>query len=246
MYPKEFLKYKIYARSNTYKKRLERAKEVVEQALDLKIKWYIACSAGKDSVALAHLVNSFAKIPLWSEKDNWDYPEEIPYLEELQKKYGWQIDIDYQELSLKNQDICEDLHSRGTDFSDKFFYSLIEKQEKKFDGVFLGLRCEESIGRKKNYMKRGHIYQRKNTKFTCIPLATWKGEDIFAYFVSNEIPILPVYTKTMFVKSPTEIRKSWYLPSSRASSGHCVWLKYYYPDLFQKLVEIFPEVRNYV
>lgn len=254
MYPDSFpaQKYQIYAKLSIHKKQIIKAMQVIKKALKMDINWYATCSGGKDSTVLSHLVCKMAPgIEVWSEKDCFDFPGERSYLEGLAGKYKWNINIvspPDEELTSKlgEIDFCEDIHSRGTDFSDTFFYKLIELQEMEFDGVFLGLRCEESQGRRWNFRKRGHIYQRKNKKWTCNPLSTWKAEDIFAYLVSNEIPILPVYFNTFLVGGdPGKIRKSWYLPSARASAGHCVWLKYYYPELYQKLLEINPGISSY-
>ncbi len=253
-YPKSFpaVKYRLWGKMPTHKNRVERAQNVIKEAMAMELNWYVACSAGKDSTVLAHMVNLLSPgIEIWSEKDEMDFPGEREYIENLAKTHDWNLNIVSPDVNLWDEiqkiDVCEDLHSRGTDFSDKFFYDLIHKQEKKFDGVFLGLRCQESIGRTQNFKMRGHIYQRKNTKWTCNPLSTWKTEDIFAYLVCNEIDILPVYFKTKFHNNdPGEIRKSWFLPSARSAQGHCVWLKYYYPDLFYKLASISPEIKNYV
>lgn len=254
MYPTSFptQKYQLWARMPTHKNRVDRAKSVIQEALEKGISWYVACSAGKDSTVLAHMVNLLSPgIEIWSEKDCFDFPGEKEYLQELAATYNWKLNIVTPEADLheaaKKIDVCEDLHSRGTEFSDNFFYRLITEQEKRFDGVFLGLRAEESNGRTRNFKTRGHTYQRKNYKWTCNPLSTWKTDDVFAYLVGNEIPILPVYFNTKFVDGdPGKIRKSWYLPSARSAEGHCVWLKYYYPDLFYRLCEISPEVANYV
>lgn len=254
MYPESFpaKRFALWATLSLHKKRVERAKSVIAEALSKNLSWYVACSAGKDSVVLAHMVNEMSPgIEIWSEKDDMDFPGEHEYIQEIAQQYNWNINIVSPHVSLwselEKQDICEDLHSKGVSFSDENFYALITQQEERFDGVFLGLRADESIGRCKNFKKRGHLYCRKNKKHTCIPLSTWQADDIFAYCVERQIPLLDVYYKTKFHNGdPTQIRKAWVLPSARASSGHCVWLKYYYPELFDRLAKISPEVLQYV
>jgi hypothetical protein len=63
---------------------------------------------------------------------------------------------------------------------------------------------------------------------------------------SEDLPILNVYFQTKFVDSPEDIRKSWILPSAQASSGQALWLKYYYPEIFQKLCLKNPQLKSYV
>jgi len=254
LYPESFPTNRFLARSriSLYKKRVEKTIAVINDAVEKKLSWYVACSGGKDSVVLAHMVNNIMPgIKIWSEKDEFDFPGERDYMTDLARRYSWDIDIVSPKVSMEEKarrlGVCEDLHSHGTEFSDEFFYALIAQQERLYGGVFLGLRCDESQRRRRNFMKRGYIYKRKNGKHTCIPLAAWSADDVFAYLVSNEIPILEVYFKTLhFDGDPCKIRKSWYLPSARAASGQCAWLKYYYPDLYYKLLEIDPGVSNYV
>jgi 3'-phosphoadenosine 5'-phosphosulfate sulfotransferase (PAPS reductase)/FAD synthetase len=241
----------LRSRLSIFRKRVERAEEIIREALSLGLCWYTTCSAGKDSVVLSHLVSSISPgIEVWSEKDEFDFPGEVEYLENLREKFGWNLNIVRPDGDmtgfLETADICEDLHSRKAGFSSKFFYALIERQEARFNGVFLGLRAEESIGRRLNFRKRGEIYRRSSGKWTCIPLANFEGEDIFAYLVSREIPILDVYKKTMFHDGdPCRIRKAWFLPSGNAKDGQCAWLKYYYPALYAKLLKLDPRVAGY-
>lgn len=246
-------KYRLNSQLKSYKKNLDNAIRIVKEALSKNIAWYVAWSGGKDSTVLAHLINSiFPGMPIWSEKDDCDFPGEIDYVEKVAKKYGFNLTIHkpnellWEFIKNGNIDICEDLHSRSTQLSDKYFYSAIEKQEKKYDGVFLGLRVEESRARLRNYGIRGSIYQRKNGKYTCCPLALWSGTDIFSYLVVNDIPILDIYYKTKYHKSSEDIRKAWMLPSKQACRGYCAWLRYYYPEMYDRLVMIFPKVRSYV
>lgn len=256
IYPDSFpvTKYRLWGKLSIHKKRLDKARAIVDDALALGIAWYIGVSGGKDSMALAHLVSIIMPgVEMWCHKDDLDFPGEKEFVEKATKKYGWNMKIVspsvslYEAIQKMNIDVCEDIHSRGTELSDKYFYSMIREQEKKFGGCFLGLRKQESRGRLKNYMSRGSLYQRKNTKWTCNPLSNWTGDDVFAYLVINEIPIFDIYFKTKFHDGdPTRIREAWFLPGQSARKGQVVWLKYYYPELYYKLLDIAPEVGNYV
>lgn len=241
-------KYRIYARLSIFKKRLKRAKKVIDEAMSCCDSWYIACSGGKDSVALAHLVNEqYPYVPVWSEKDDCDFPGEEEYITHLADKYNWDLTIERPPVSLweeaKKISLCSDIHSRDSIFSSKWFYKMVDAQEKKYKGVFIGLRKEESRARLMNYACRGHLYQKKNGKYVCNPLSTWTADDTFAYLICNDIPIFEIYSKTLFHDGdPGRIRKAWFLPGQAARKGQAAWLKYYYPEIFNKLVEIDPQV----
>jgi len=254
-YPEDFPveKYLVWSKISTHKKRVILAKKIISEALALTDSWYVAFSGGKDSVAMAHLVNClYPGIAMWSHKDDSDFPGEQEYIKMVSQKFGWKEKIVTSPVPVldfikqNNIDVCDDVHSRTSELADALFYKQVKEQERCFNGVFLGLRAEESPARRKNYYSRGALYSRKDGKRVCTPLATWKGEDVFAYLVSNDIPIFEVYFKTKFVDGdPTKIRLDSYIPSSFSRKGNCVWLKYYYPELFYKLAQIAPEVLQY-
>lgn len=253
-YPDSFPveRYILNAEMDCYKRHLDSARRHIDTAFKTADRWYVAWSGGKDSTALAHIVNSmYPGTEIWSEKDDCDFPGEIEYVTSVAAKYNFNLNLCVPGMPLLDEalarqiDICEDIHSRGTEFSDRFFYSAVAAQESLCDGVFLGLRAEESRARQKNAMMRGHIYRRKNKKWTCCPLVWWTATDVFSYLVTNNIPILNIYFKTKFIGSPENIRKAWMLPGASSRKGFCAWLRYYYPQQFQKLALAFPNIKSY-
>lgn len=190
-----------------------------------------------------------------SEKDDMDFPEELPYLHNLINKYNLDVDIITPSVKLWDvildgvkYDITEDIHSKNSAFSADYFYKLIKEYDKAeaVTATFMGLRAKESKPREWNFKKRGFSYYNKGwQKWVCNPLSEWTATDIFAYLFSNDIPILEVYFKTLFVDSPENIRKSWILPSHQTSQGQAVWLRHYYPDIFNKLARIQPKLLQY-
>ncbi len=245
--------YNLHSKLLSYKANIDLAKSVIDRFLDKDLKFTVNISGGKDSTVLMHLCNLLSPgIKMVSEKDDLDYPNEKEYLLELKSRYNLNLDIITPDVNLldvlKDHDFLSDIHSRGKDFSDKYFYNLLSKYqtENKVTGIFIGLRAEESKKRKKNFQVKGHIYQKKDEMFVCQPIAHLTVKDIFAYLFSNDIPIFDIYFKTNFVGSPENIRKSWILPSFASSKGQALWLKYYYPEQFNILSKINPEIRCYI
>jgi 3'-phosphoadenosine 5'-phosphosulfate sulfotransferase (PAPS reductase)/FAD synthetase len=245
--------YLAHSKTNSFKKNIQKSKDIISEFLNLGVKSYISWSCGKDSTAMMHLILSLNKdIKVVSEKDDMDFPEEKEYLNEMVKLYNIDIDVISPDVNLWdiiiNHNIVEDIHSKGVDFSDKYFYNLLREysEKNKYKGILLGLRAGESRGRLMNLKVHRYIYYNQNFKQVfCQPIAEWTAKDVFAYLFSNNIPILPVYFKTNFVNSPEDIRKSWILPGNRASEGNASWLRYYYPSIFKKLCIIHPELRSY-
>jgi len=246
--------YMTYSSTLIHKRKVEKSRAYIEEYLMKGIKSYGSISGGKDSTAMMHLIHQIDNtVPFVSEKDDMDFPNELEYMEQLRELYQLDLTIISPDVKLwdvvKDHNFMEDIHSKGTNFSDMYFYSLLRNYQAQhgYEGVFLGLRAEESKGRKFNYMTKGVIYYNESWQQTvCQPLAEWKAADVFAYLFSNDIPILDVYFKTKFVGTPEKIRKSWILPSAQANRGQAVWLKYYYPEIFRRLAIINPQIRNFV
>lgn len=247
--------YQLHSQTRSFKQKVLEAIQIIEDfpkvsGLSLD-QFYSTCSAGKDSTVLSVLCNrAFPGIKIFSEKDNFDFPEEIPYLENIAAKENWNLEIVNVAIN-PNQiqnDICDEIHSRGIEFSDQFFYNVIAKFKKKYgyQGVYLGLRRQESKQRRINLYQKSPIYQKKDGEWICNPLHNWNGKDIFGFLIKEKLPILSVYKKLKFISTPEKIRKSWYLPGARACEGQVQWLKYYYPELFNQLVEWFPLIRSYL
>jgi len=249
-YYKQF--YLSYSKTYQFKNKVNKAISIINSfpsvsGLDLK-NIYCTCSAGKDSTVLSILVNKvYPNIKIFSQKDNYDYPGEIEYLRMLQNRYKLNIDIIEVEIDISNINIFEQIHKRGTEISDKYFYSIIDKYKKdnNYKGVFLGLRKEESKIRKINLCKRGYIYKKSNNDWVCNPLSDFLGRDIFAFLLSNNIEPFEIYKKCDFCH-PEKIRKSWYLPGSFSNKGSVTNLKYYYPELFKKLEDKNKNIRKYL
>jgi len=243
-----------YSSLDIHKKRIQKSKEIIDVFLSQVNNPYISWSAGKDSTAMLFLIlENCPDIKIMTEKDDLDYPGEIEYVFRLKEKYNLNLDIINPSVSLwdeiQNYKFDEDMHSRNTDFSNKFFYSLISnyKNKNNNDGVFLGLRAEESKGREWNRKYRGTIYKNNREKILiCTPIAEWKGDDVFAYLLSNNIEIFNIYWKLKFINDPRLIRKSWTIPGNFSCRGDIQWLKYHYREVYNKLVTIDPFIKKYV
>lgn len=115
-----------------------------------------------------------------------------------------------------------------------------------FDGVALGLRAEESHGRRMNAQVRGAIYQyKRDGLWACQPIWDWSYDDVWAYIVSAELPYCAVYDR-LWDAPEADQRLSYWAGETKRRHGRYAWLKRNYPELFNELAARIPEARNYV
>jgi phosphoadenosine phosphosulfate reductase len=243
----------VWSKTRTYKKAIYNAKRNIEQMATICPNAYIAYSGGKDSTVMLHLASSMIPgMSAMSVKDDMDFPGEEEYVRSTAKKYNVPLDVikptfscqQWLSENAKNLTVDGDMHSRQAKFSDEAFYQLIEKyrQEKLSPGVYLGLRKKESHGRLMNRVKHGAIYLKQNGETVCQPICDLTGQDLYAYIFENNIELLPLYQCVRLATRPDLIRKSWWIVNYSKMGGF-LWLKTYYPSLYDKLKMMFVEAR---
>lgn len=206
-----------------------------------------------------------------SEKDDLDYPGERAYVEELAARWGADLEILTPPVSpsawiteaaargeLKSYD---DVHTRAAGLSKACFYNVMEASNAGRPLVMMGLRREESNIRNhvaaRSVMAAmdrrrdgdagptsGLTYWHKGaSQWRCLPVAEFRGIDVYAYLARYEIDPLPVYRclGLMHREKPWLLRKSWWLPGGHAADGQVAWLRRYYPSLYRRLVSWMPD-----
>ncbi len=113
-----------------------------------------------------------------------------------------------------------------------------------FDGSFWGLRADESKGRRVLLRSRGELFKTKIGLWRCSPMAFWTGSDIWQFIDYYKIPYNPLYDNTKF-STRENIRNIGWLSTDGAERGRIVWLKHYYPSVFNMLSKEFPIIRSY-
>lgn len=172
----------LYANSRQYKLLLQKTNDFIATTLaKFEAKSYVACSFGKDSAVMLHLLlNHSKKIPVvfvyYPETEIIDnYEEVIPLWGDINLH---KIYLDVGILAEVNEkDVIPNL-----------------ARENGFTLGFVGIRAQESNARRITLSKCGMLYHYKNTDiWRACPLAWWKLEDIAAYIFSNEMPMLKSY-----------------------------------------------------
>jgi len=239
----------LHAKSKSYANRVSDAKNIISRALDQMKLPYLSFSGGKDSLVMLHMVleqNPNVAVVYWDADAS--YPDTDEFLARISDE--WDIDI----IRFKTRPILDVFREFGIDhpqIEQKTMVATVYEPIKRliaeygFDGVFVGLRREESYGRKQLIKYRGPIFHSKyQNVIECLPVAYFSVQDVWAYITTNDLPHNPVYDKTS-TRPRNEIRVSYYCGETLRSHGRFVWLKKEYPDLYNKFAAEFPEVRHF-
>lgn len=223
----ERLIYLGWAKTNKFQSKVAKAKQVIQEALKIGDS-YVAISWGKDSTVLLHLCQQVC-----------------PNIKAFFAK-GFYMDIydNYTEVMNKyllkyptNIELWED-NNVPTNTPGPIVASKEAKLSLIYDVVFLGLRQDESINRKRS-IKKGLIYKYKNSNTTRVcPLGYWSNIDIWSYIALHELPYLNSYDTSN--KLSKESRTSAHLTPHKkyTSLGESVLEKTSYNSLqFKQLIK---------
>ncbi len=245
----------VHAKLRRFRHMVDSAKWIIEEGM-IKTDGSMAImlSGGKDSVCMAHvaLVEFGLELDVICHKDDCDFPGEEEYVLQLANEWGFNLRVIHPSVSMKalvtelyqsgKLGVADDIHGHSTALSKEHFYQLIEEASAPYRGAMLGLRAEESRGRRMNRIFHGTLYTKKSGQIVCTPIADWSGQDVMAYMASREIDPLPIYKclALMNSKKPWMIREAWWLPGCHSTDGWVAWLRRYYPSLYSELVRMCP------
>jgi len=207
----------------------------------------LALSFGKDSMTILHILKKFnipAQIIMFNHSGI-----ETPDTEELIAYTLKYYNIDNFVMTKPDKDIL-DFALQKIDVNAKhpvrdFVYFCLEKprwtamDEHKINGCILGLRAEESIGRRKNFMFRGkEYYNKRELNQILTPVANWRTDEVYAYAALEHIPFHPIYKKIAKYKGKKFARHNTPIDISFLHDGHLTFLKKEYPETFIKYKKI--------
>jgi 3'-phosphoadenosine 5'-phosphosulfate sulfotransferase (PAPS reductase)/FAD synthetase len=233
------------------------AEREVDRMLDACPSAHLCWSAGKDSTVLVHLIRKKMgrDVPIMSLFTDIELPDTREYTQRAAEHMGVQVQIiepqqsfwawlvEHADRIRADQDVARGHHSIG-----KLWDEAVAAWELQSGagGVFWGLRKEESRGRRMNFLRRGATYQLQDGRWRSAPLIHWTGRDVYAYALTHDVPLHPVYSCVRFyAHDPSRVRKCMWLPGEFAATGEVVWLRTYYPSLYERLVAVLPDASRW-
>jgi 3'-phosphoadenosine 5'-phosphosulfate sulfotransferase (PAPS reductase)/FAD synthetase len=214
----------------------------------------IACSFGRDSMAVLHQVMNECKKQgkpfkvLWNDT-GCEYAAQYRFNKRIIKKWGleenlivakskdwtfWRIVKEYgmpilpRDKSVATQKCCEKLKKEPSRLALEQFANI------KYC-YFTGLNAYESSLRRENAEKYGNYFYSKSWKHQkCHPILWWTKKQIDDYIKENNIPLCEIYSLNG-IEGYTVRNGCWACPQAW-NFGKGKWLKKYYPKLYKFLV----------
>lgn len=236
-----------WSRLRSFRRKVERARLLIEQAFRFNDSWYIALSGGKDSTCVLDLVRDHRPdTPAQFSARQWDLPETIQYLRSIPnlRKTGYAgQDAEYEWAQRWNG---------GEESARKIWPDIrwVENHEEisrvSETGVFLGLRADEAGYRTIHIASQGPLFQASGDgKWRCNPISWWNVMDVWAYIFARELPYNQAYDVMERMGIPIEEQRIG--PFAYAlSAGSAAILKRCWPEWWNLYVSAHPEARAYV
>lgn len=249
------LQWKCHARTREFAGKVNRARRVIQEADSREeLKLFASISGGKDSVAmLGLLAEAEIDVPV----AHGTSPMAIPDSELIAKATCEQLGYELHVVN-PTEDPWEILRTLDGSVFDgpnwtRFCRAAGEIQvlvwyrfAQELNGVYMGLRAEESNARMMNAKVRGEIYHVANgDSWAVCPVLWWSVDDVYAFLVSRDLPIHPYYRRIyeQYGVKPDESRVSMAVPREICCAhGALAYLRGLYPDLWQRIREARPEL----
>lgn len=218
----------LYAQLNSFKFLVRKTEGFIRWALEQVENPYVACSFGKDSAVMLHMVLKYKPdIPVY-----WVVFKETPFLDnyeevvqEWKERFGINLTAFYQEAEVVSE--FDDRKAINTEGHDSYF---------------VGITKEESVSRRISLKKEGKFFRKKDGLIRISPIADWTVKDVTAYIFSQKLPTLRTYLKHGFEqRTVTGFSEDMY--SFR--ENQLQRLKESDFQKYQQLILRFPELKQY-
>lgn len=238
-----------------YKRKKEKAINICIDQFESHKNPYCAISGGKDSVAMACLVNDAARqcgkgFRLWSHISDASFPGTLETCQALASKIGRDLDLFQSDSAFDNVSGKKRMAFGKTGV----FFNSVRDYAKDKDLSFVGVRAYESKRRMQAAKAHGMCFHSSGMGNVDVvnPLQWFRLVDVASLLYEYNAPIHPIYykfctdTELNSNKEPLFIRLGYITSKDLLDKGTAVFLKTNYPGIYNNLMERFPEIRNHV
>lgn len=250
---------KIRCKMPDYRRKREKAIETAMAALENSRKAYVSISGGKDSVVCACIVDEAARRIGYSGLSLWVHVSDasFPGTEETCAALATQLDrpLTVDRSAGSAYDALHKKERRAFGKTGVFFDAIRAwNQASGCDLGFTGVRAYESMRRMSAAKAHGSIFETSvaGKIMMCNPITWFRLEDVAAALVEYDAPIHPIYRKTPIRTDRNKfgedgfIRLGYITSRDLLNTGTAVFIRLNYPEQWQKLCSVWPEIKTYV
>lgn len=244
-------RYLVHAQLRGHRERVERARDEFRRAAALG-PVVVATSWGKDSVALADLaLETLGPVPLLHLASSYRLPgwepvaahfvartivHEVEPRRSLAETIAWLREVGLGYERERPQAAVQALKKDpGAEWCLKHGFAV----------QALGMRAEESKGRRACFRARTPTYQLARGLWVTNPLAWWSTVDVWAYIAARELPYHRLYDLETHGYTREEHRNTGWLTTIDAGRGRLGWLRAHFPEQYRALAREFPQVERF-
>lgn len=175
----------LHSQTDEFRAKVKEADSIIEKALKQYKKPYVAFSGGKDSTCVVHLVLKHHPDIM---VHHWDYGIYMT------KQFENEVRENAKKMGVRNFRLeTSELYYQGCDkpvWYKEFFGRVLPAYLKEgYDAVFVGLRKEESVKRKRRISNNKSLSKIREIW----PLAEWTWMDVWSYIILMKLPYPSVY-----------------------------------------------------
>lgn len=249
--------WEAHAKTSAHKRRLDVAVAEVQRLSTARL--FCAISGGKDGVAMTGVCAMAGRTDLPTV--HVYTPANTPGMEETARETAKRLGMSIAVIEPDLDDFWAWLAGIPGSIADRSGYQIMCRKiaagnmlvaytyEQKFDGAINGMRTEESKGRLWNRKMRGRTYHLKiDGKMMCQPIVDWEARDVFAFCVSQNLPICDHYRLLyerfdVSPESPNSRVDCLITNETLAATGTVEHARALYPDLWRQIERARPELR---
>lgn len=241
--------YELWSKTGAFRRKLSAAHECIATATRER---FVVCSSwGKDSCALLGLVldvvgDGFPVVHLRS-------PYELPGYEHVVESFSRRCHVHTVDTSKTLTEYVSWLQRHGLHYEREQARESGKrgKRDELLEWVrssgysvqLLGMRAEESKGRRQCFRARGLTYPAHGLT-VCNPIGWWTTRDVWAYLVSRGIPWHRLYDCETHGETRETLRNGGWLSVHGCNDARIPWLRRHFPEQYRALRDAFPQIRR--
>lgn len=246
---------RLRLKMESYRRKKQKSIDLCAKCLMSHKSPYVSLSGGKDSVAMAFIVNEAANIAekdftIWTHLSDASFPGTEETCLNVAKRLNRKIDIDRCDQSAFDFLTMDRKQAFG---KTGVFFTAIREYAKSKDLSFVGVRANESKRRMQAAKAHGASFHSRSMGDCDVinPLQWFDIYDVAAALVEYDAPIHPIYQKRSVDVGnnangePYFVRLSYITSKDLWEKGTLTFLRINYPDLYNKLISRLPDAARY-